>query len=572
MRVLAVTLCLGALAISCSEATPGSTADTIGTTESRPVTSVGAPADSRTTDPPAATAPTTTTTTTGTTTTIAASTASTSTTTSPASRVESRLAAAGAIRAFPGPVHYAGDVLSVQIRAGDMGTLSGPDIEARFSLDGGDPFAVTGRGFGREAVFDGVVDLAGLEGTHELRASIDGVIADELYEFEVRPAGERPDQEDTAEWRSTAGDCCTFHYLSDTAAEREIETLAASFESAADEISELTDEPIDDAIDVYFVDRMTFNGGFGGGGEVVVVVTDRDYGPTAIDPTLGSVARHELVHAVGLDEGDDGRFVFNEGLAVYYAGGHYQREPLAARAAAAADLGLIDGFGATGPIHEAAYLAGAGVSAFVDDEFGRDTLQEFVDTASGFDPGVLEAAVEVVFGVDRPTLEGRYRHWLEQQDRGEQARDLRLTIDLQEARRRYQAAFLPQPLGWFGTAQDVVLTAAPAELMRESAAPEHVAVELLMANGQQAIAAADFDTAETLVDAVEAVLSTGGFPPGVAADHLAIVDAATAEGLELVALDVDGDEATGTAIAVAPELLPFAARRDGDGWAVTTAG
>ena len=57
------------------------------------------------------------------------------------------------------------------------------------------------------------------------------------------------------------------------------EFITEHFQQAADDFATITGERIDPKLDVYIIDRIWGNGGFGGSGELVISYTDRYYGP-----------------------------------------------------------------------------------------------------------------------------------------------------------------------------------------------------------------------------------------------------------------------------------------------------
>ena len=105
----------------------------------------------------------------------------------------------------------------------------------------------------------------------------------------------------------SAKQLAALHYVSETAAARDIEFIAEHFQQAADDFATITGENIDSKLDVYIIDRIWGNGGFGGNGELVISYTDRYYGPTMGAEGLQTLARHEFTHAagVGLEQAGD---------------------------------------------------------------------------------------------------------------------------------------------------------------------------------------------------------------------------------------------------------------------------
>lgn len=200
-------------------------------------------------------------------------------------------------------------------------------------------------------------------------------------------------------------------------------------------------------------------------------------------------------------------------------------------------------------------------------DFSAEALDAFIDEADGFDPDVLTSAAETALGVSWNDLDPLFRRWLDEHPPGDQVDDLRLTIQLQDARRAYQAAYQPDPRSWFGTAADGVAITPAAELMREARTPPHVAAELLIAAAQRSLTADEYASTDRIVHAIEDVVESGTFTTPTAIDHLQLATLVAEKGLELVSIEIDGDRAVGLAVATAPDLTDVVAVRTADGWA-----
>ncbi len=462
------------------------------------------------------------------------------------------------VHAYPGPEHYAGDKLTFEIDTdGEFQDI--PELTATMTLVGHDPVEVTGAWQWTKVILVEALDTTDLIGPQKVSLTVSGDDYDleATYHFVVLPAEERPAQEEDAAWVETETDCCTLHTITQTAAHRDVEELAALLEKSASDIAAETGGTITEKFDIYFIDRMWGNGGFGGDGELVLVYTDRFYGPVEME----TVMRHELTHAMNLGMPEEGRiFRFNEGLAVFLAGGHYKPEPLVQRGAALAELGysptLTEMFTAQ---HEVVYLKGAVLLAYIDQVYGEDTLWEFVSAAS-IDPlteplELNDEAIQPVFGMSLEEFDREFQAWLSRIDPGEQVDDLRLTIRLQDLRRDYQDRFSLPPTFIFGTAEDAYgRPEALPSLIREAREPENITIELLIANAQTAIHDGRYDEAERLVGALERVLRTGSLDDPVVADTWEIVTLLDSMGYEAVSMQVDGDQAVGTVTQSAPAL------------------
>jgi hypothetical protein len=456
------------------------------------------------------------------------------------------LVPAGAMRAYPGPEHYAGDILTIEIMTDPASAPS--DTQAKLTLDNNEPFEISGHWLFDRLVLPLALDTSGLTGGHSLRIEAGAALIDQVYTFEVLPNNQRPSEESQAAWQNRAIACCILHFISGTAAARDIDLLAEHFQQAAETLTAATGRNIPRPLEVYFVDHMWGNGAFGGNGELVTAYTDRYYGPTVDMSGWETLARHEFTHALGLDHGDDGFVIYNEGLAVLLAGGHFKPEPLAERGAALYALGYSVPVGQLPGQHELNYLFGASVMTYIQETYGFEGLWKFVNAADVpniNESSVLNEATQATFSVSLLEFQQGFEVWLQSHDPGSQLDDLRLTVELQDLRRQYQETYAPPPQFIAARAADVVVRPEYLPVMiREARAAPNVATELIIANAQRGIAAGDYGPAEQLIKVLENVITTGSFEDPLAKDYLDIVFALTEAGYETLSLELQGDQAT----------------------------
>jgi hypothetical protein len=458
-----------------------------------------------------------------------------------------QLLPAGTVRAYPGPQHYAGDVLTFEIQSD--GSFGDEPVVVSMSLDDSPATEISATSSFVNLLLPLALDTTNLSGRHTVKfATADGRL-DESYSFEVLPADQRPANEESAKWMVNEIACCILHYVSETAAARDIEFIAEHFQQAAVEFETVMREKIDEKLDIYILDRIWGNGGFGGNGELVISYTDRYYGPTIGGEGLETLARHEFSHAagVGLAGIGDGLEFNYEGLAVYVAGGHYKPEPLAKRGAALYDLGHYVPVGQFLQQHELAYLYPAAMLTYIVEAYGEEKLWEFLgaddDTSDG-QPLSLEDALQATFGISLNGFDPQFQAWLESKEPGEQLQDLQLTIELQDLRRQYQDRYSPPPYFLLAAAEDAA--ARPEYLpvvIREANEAPNVAVELIIAQGQRAIIDGDYAKAESLIEILRDIISSGNLEDPVAKEYLDIVLAVQAAGYEALSLDLRGEEA-----------------------------
>jgi hypothetical protein len=408
--------------------------------------------------------------------------------------------------------------------------------------------------FPSQVIVPMALDTTGLVGRHTVRLTSEDGDLNATYSFEVLPADQRPANETSAAWMVQEIDCCIFHFLSETAAARDIDWIAGNFQQAARDFEAWMGKAIGSKMDIYLLDRMLNNGGFGGLGKLFISYTDRYFGPTMGGAGLQILARHEFSHAadIGFENAGDGLDYNYEGLAVYIAGGHYKREPFAQRGAALYDLGHYAPVADFIPQHELSYLHAALILTYIVDTYGQEKLWEFL-SADGDIPDEqwlpLGDAVQATFGIPLSEFDEGFRAWLEKNEPGEQLDDLRLTIELQDARREYQTRYSPQPIFMMmEVVDDLGDTLTRPEnltlMMREAHAPANIAVELLIANAQRAIIAGAYAEAEELIKTIKEVLSTGRFENPLAKAYMDIVMAAGEAGYEVVSLNLQHGYAT----------------------------
>lgn len=494
----------------------------------------------------------------------------------------------GDVWVFPGPEHYVDDVLTFEIPVDNYvgyGTVPGT-----VSIDGGPAFA-----WDVEQSFNPVMNVTALSfpnlfeateaATHTIRleTSLDdgaGLPVSLETTFAVLPAEQRPVQEQQAIWQQVETECCVIHFVSNTAAARDIETLADQLQASAEfveaQVGALLD---DDPYEVALLDIVWGNGAYASG-ELVASYVDR--------PSFGlgteyieTLFRHEATHLAAYDALDWSAQVpsfLAEGIAVYVAGGHYRPEPIPERAAAMVELGyavplatLADSFGSLQ--HELRYLQSAAVVAYLIESYGWDGFRAFVGTELEDERASssewLDAAFQRHFDLSLEEMEAAFLAWLAEQEPGEQLEDLRLTVALSNTRRQYQRERAPYQALW--AIGELTELENLSTLIREPDAPENVALEAMLVQAQDALAAGEYEEAQALVQAVQAVLDDGSFAHKPAADFLAIAQVLTTQGYETQRIAIQGTRAEVQAIRTQPNLETLVLVRMEGMWQITAA-
>ena len=231
---------------------------------------------------------------------------------------------------------YVGDQVSMEVIAPPAAGLK----DRKVSLSAGGPegvrlgeaqFEPYGLGGRLQATFQWGWDTTGLAaGEHSLTFAVqpDGPVWMETVS--LLPRGQLPPVEAQSSWAVAKSACCELHYLTHTAAERDLPSLLAMMDEQAEKVSQQMGMRLNEPAPVVLIPRLLGHGGFTGR-EIVLSYLDRNY----IDGNLAVIFHHELVHYMDVRLGGELKpSMLVEGLAVYLSGGHYQSEPLLPRLAA----------------------------------------------------------------------------------------------------------------------------------------------------------------------------------------------------------------------------------------------
>jgi len=389
---------------------------------------------------------------------------------------------------------YVGDQLSFEVIAPDGADMGGKQVQVMRAdtgvLLGESGFAPQGIGQRVQATLRWVWDTSSLEpGTYALTflVSPDGLEWQE--NVSLLPASENPVVQSGAHWESVQTECCNVDYITGTDAERDLAKLLSMVEVQAQDVSSAMGAEFDEKFDVVFIPRVLGHGGFAAE-EVAVSYLDRNYA----DGDVATILHHELVHKLDAQLGGELRpSLFIEGLAVYLSGGHYQKEPIEALAAALlppaenckrpTDVGRgqdintsqICGLNMYLPLiplfdhfyqsqHEISYLEAAALVSYMVDRWGfsafsdfyRDIhpqpeLEEDEQSTEGPQAMATDVALREHFGITLKELEEDYLQYLSKMRfTAEQRDDIRLTVLLYDTIRRYQ--LLLDPSAYFETA------------------------------------------------------------------------------------------------------------------------
>ena len=489
---------------------------------------------------------------------------------------------AGEVRVFPGPEHYVGDRLTVELVAYNLDELAQPlDVPLYLNDDllSSEPFIARSPLRSDALVYRWVLNTNRLTpGQYRLTAYLPDTPQGDQQKIRIYinllPRDERPEQEVDAAWiqRNTPS-CCLLNLITNTAADRDLGYLTNAAEDAVAHIEGVLGRPVEDRpVPITIIDNVWGNGGYLLD-EIVITYIDRDY--VASDTPV--LLRHEIAHwAMRSYATDYTPALLSEGVAVYLAGGHYKPEDIPARAAALAESGsdlplvdLADTFWSVQ--HEAAYMEAAGFVTFLIETYGMDRFLDFYGASgSGSAPSAwLADALDSTYGVSLQGTERAYRIWLSDQPVTDAVReDVRLSMALMDTVRRYQDLYAEYQESLPDSA-DAIEAGRTAEFIREPHSIYNVTLETMLLAAQHALNTGDTARAAALIDAVSATLSDSDFSRDLVADYLDIAEAVASRGMEAQEITINGDTATIVAADPPPVLHTLTAAFDSGGWHLT---
>jgi hypothetical protein len=491
------------------------------------------------------------------------------------------------VRVYPASGLYSGDTLSFEIEAhnGSDEDRSNVPVVVDWGTGSADGRIYLPRGGSGSTDLLWVWDTGSLVGTQTITVTIDPENEtgdpdpdNNVAVINVDLSPDLPANEVGAEWQTVTSDCCTFRFISDTAAARDIDAIARIADEAMAFVEDRLDVRRRDRLEVYLIDRVLGHGGFAGDA-ITISYLDRNYAGGG----LLEVFRHEATHMLDrhIAEGEQPALLV-EGFAVYITGGHFKIEPLPERVAALLQDGdyiplrdLANDFYPSQ--HETGYLEGG---AFIDYLVQRDGYDTFVELYDGMkrqpdesDADMLDREMRTVYGIGLDELEAEWLATLRTLDVGDQRRDVANTIAFYDTVRRYQRALDPSAYflsAWIPDIGQAQSRGLVADYLRHPRAAENIALETILVAADEALAAHDFERGEALLASVNAVLDAGiEFADPLAARYYDIVRAALEAGYEPQRITLDGDQADVWAQQGGDAaLLRLSAERQDDAWAV----
>ncbi len=324
-----------------------------------------------------------------------------------------------------------------------------------------------------------------------------------------------PPPEPDSRWAVVQTGCCVIHYLTHTAAERDLNQLISIANQEAKVVEQQFGQKIDEPIRITFLSRVLGHGGFASN-DIYVSYLDRNYAGS----TVQQVLHHEMVHFVDAKLGGELRpEMLVEGLAVYMSGGHFKPDPLIADAAALLDMGwyiplssLADSFYPSQ--HEIGYLESAAFIGYMVNTWGWDRYFSFYrdihPQASHSQADAINAALRAHFGLTFSQVEDAFLNFLHGQAVIPDIRvDVTATVRFYNAVRHYQQVMDPSAYFrevWLPNSDEMRKRGIVADYLRHPDTPEHQALETLLIQAEADLRSGRFDQANQAISAVETAL------------------------------------------------------------------
>ena len=427
---------------------------------------------------------------------------------------------------------YVGDQVSFEVIAPPGQDTSGHSLSIRFEGRelGRAGFQPWGLGQRNEASFWWIWDTHGLQpGSYTLTFSSlpDGDSWTETVS--LASAARLPAAEAGAHWSETVTTCCDIFTISGTAAARDLGTLGPLADQQSAAVLAQLGASRQEKLTLVFIPRVLGNGGFTQDG-VYISYLDGNYVAT----NMAILLHHEFVHFYDDEIGGDFRPpIFEEGLAVYLAGGHYKPEPLVARAGELLPLGLYipleelaDDF--YNQQHEIGYLESAALVGYLVQTYGWTAFDQFYRSIPMAEGEAISQAIDrnlqARFQLSLADLDVAFKKYLAAQPPDPvQAQDLTLTMRYFDTARRYQQEFDPSAYfltAWLPNGTVMRQRGIVADLLRHPQGWQNRSLEGLLGLAWEQISAGQYAAARRTLGMVDLGLKLLApfFPTGLPQD------------------------------------------------------
>ena len=373
------------------------------------------------------------------------------------------------VEIFPVAPHYVGDILSLRITYRGSQEIGEQDINLTWSkgTESGQESASFSP-YSPTAVFYWILDTSTFTpGLISFHFNVPSLQASWSMNVNLLSQPSGP----INRWAKVQTRCCTIHYLTHTDAEKSLSEIQATLENETDSaLSQFFPKgmpavhPLDEPLSFVLIPIVVGHGGFAAD-EAVLTYSEFNWAGTNFD----IVSHHEIVHVLDRRLNPGPRpALLSEGLAVYLSGGHYHKGDALQRASALVTLGMYlpiseitNNFYAAQ--HEISYMEAAGLVSFIIERWGWDAFIDFYfnlqDGPSQFE--IISTGLEEHFSITLVEFEKEFVAYLNAINPDEAVKqDVRFTVDVYDALRRYQALAIP-------SANILTVWWPPIEPMRE---------------------------------------------------------------------------------------------------------
>ena len=490
-----------------------------------------------------------------------------------------------------GPL-YVGDLVSISVISPQGirmpgGSVTFTLVEPQEQHLGSTLFGDWGIGGRSQATLIWGWDTHGLAaGEYTLQYSIDTLDYSFTDTLTLLPAEAMPAMLTGTRWAQAVTECCVVHYITSTAAQRDLPGLLVLVDQQADHATQAMGIQFTEPMVITILPRVMGHGGFTSS-EVYVSYLDRNYAANSWE----MVVHHEMIHMLDGRLGGDLRpTLLVEGLAVYLSGGHYKPEQLLPRAAALLPeyTGLFipletlaeDFYAAQ---HEISYLQAGALVQYLVETYGWEMFSSFYrdihPVPNGSQVDALQAALQVHFGQSLAELEQSFIAYLRlQSDASSWQQDVVLTVSYFDTLRRYQQ--LLDPSAYFRTAwlldgRELREKNITADWLRHPSQPANLALETMFISASDALLNGQAEGAEHLLTVINHVLDgveAGQADPfnvlPLAADYLAIATTLQQNGYLLQSVELSGDTASVLVTVDDMDLLELHLVRQAGTWQI----
>ena len=321
-------------------------------------------------------------------------------------------------------------------------------------------------------------------------------------------------------WAEIHTNCCTIHYINGTDAQEDIIEIQQILETQTTEALEQFKSkidpgqtPLEEGLSFVLIPIVIGQGGFATD-FAVVTYSDRNWAGT----DFSHIAHHEIVHVLDRSLNDGPRpSLFAEGLAVFFAEGHYRQGDPLERAAALLAIDryisitdFVDNFYAAQ--HEISYLEAAGLVAYLSEIWGREEFLDFYFNLpeADRDSESISSALEEEYDLNLAELENEYVTYLRSINPGPEVQDnVRLTIEIYDMMRRYQQIRIPSAYfrnAWWPPMDRALEKEIAGDYAPREKAPAELIIENLFLEIYPALDAGEYQFVQDQLHEIEQLL------------------------------------------------------------------